>query len=146
MGALSVFAAQGRDQFLLEGVIVALLTLSLSLTYYFLRLSTKLRFPLVRHVLVLLFLAIFCTLGVELWQAYVLKTPWYSLRDTMPAELWRLLTSSVKKNSGVGKRLLRLSEIWLFEAKDFATFQKKVETLLLDYLRRQWSTVAPVSS
>lgn len=138
-GSLSIFAPQGREQYLLEGVIVAALTLTMAALCHLLRLSTSVRFPLLRHVLVLCCLAAFCTLGVQLWMAYVIKTPWYSLKETLPAELWRAVASSVKKTSGLGKRLWRLSEYWLLDpsAQDPAVLWKKADGLLLDYLKRQ---------
>jgi hypothetical protein len=46
------------------------------------------------------------------------------------------LTSSVKKSSGLFKRLLRISEIWIYDYKDFQGFQKKVQVLVIDYLKR----------
>lgn len=117
---------------------VALLTLSLALSYRLLYNSTWLRFPLLRHVLVIFWLAVLCTIGAQLWSSYILKTPWYSLRDTVPPELWRSLASPVKKTSGLAKRLQRISEIWLFEAKDWESFLKKVDSLVVEYVRRQW--------
>lgn len=136
-GTPVIFSTQGRDQFLLEGIVVAVLTLVISFFGYLLRFSTKLHFPLLRHLCVLVCMAGFCAVGCELWQLYVLKTPWYSIKDTIPGEIWRFMTSSVKKNSGLPKRLWRLSEIWLFEAKEWTAFYKKFEVLIVDYLRRQ---------
>ena len=54
---------------------------------------------------------------LQIWNAYVMKTGWYSLRETLPQELWAFLTSSVKRGSGPAKRLIRLSEFWLFESR-----------------------------
>lgn len=61
------------------------------------------------------------------------------MQDTMPPEVWHFLSASVKKTSGLPKRLLRLAEVWLFDAKnnDWAGFQKKAQALVVDYLLRK---------
>jgi hypothetical protein len=137
-GALSIFAPQGRDQFLVEGIIVALWTVGCGLAAYLVLQSTKLRIPVVREILVLAFMTVFVMLGAEIWSAYVSKTPWYSLKETVPPPMWSYLTAGVKKNSDVFKRLIRVSEIWMFEIKglDFESFGKKFQLLVVDYLKR----------
>jgi hypothetical protein len=101
-------------------------------------LSTNLRFPLFRHVGVIFSMATFVVLAFQIWNAYTLKTTWYSLKETLPAEVWQYLTSSVKKNSPLLKRLIRVSEIWLTSngKGDFSAFYKKFEALVIDYLKR----------
>ena len=132
---VSIFAAQGRDQYLLEGIIIALMTLACGLAAYFLNIATRMRrFPVLRHVLVILSLAVFIVLGCHIFETYRMKTGWYHLKDTFPPELWAFFSSALKKTSSLPKRLFRLAEIWLFEAKDFATFQKKFQALLVDYM------------
>ena len=66
---------------------------------------------------VLLCATVSVVLLLQIWNAYVMKTGWYSLRETLPQELWAFLTSSVKRGSGPAKRLIRLSEFWLFESR-----------------------------
>jgi hypothetical protein len=137
-GELGIFAPQGRDQYSIEGIIVALWTIGCGLSLYFMFLSTKLRFPFVRHVGVILGMATFVVLAFQIWNAYTLKTSWYSLKETLPAEVWQYLTSSVKKNSPLLKRLIRVSEIWLTSSGkgDFSAFYKKFESLVIDYLKK----------
>ena len=48
-----------------------------------------------------------------------MQTRWYNVRDTVPPAYWAFLSSSVKKSSGLAKRLVRLSEIFLFDFKDW---------------------------
>ena len=67
-------------------------------------------------------------------------------QDTVPPELWRYLSSSVKKSSGLLKRLIRVSEIWMFEYKNFATFQSRAKILVMDYIKRSALKVVGVSS
>jgi hypothetical protein len=55
----------------------------------------------------------------------------------LPQPVWSYISSSVKKNSGIFKRLLRVSEFWIFENKDWGMFQKKFKALVLDFLYRQ---------
>jgi len=146
MGSLSIFAAQGRDQYTAEGIIVALWTVICGLSYYGLFLSTKLRFPVLRHVCILLCLTCFVVFALEIFKAYTAKTMWYSLRETVPADVWKYLVSSVKKSSGLPKRLLRISEIWLFDFKDWESFQKKFEGLVVDYVKRVFQTLVAKQS
>jgi hypothetical protein len=47
------------------------------------------------------------------------------------------LSSSVKKSSGIAKRLVRLSEIFLFDFKDWPGFQKTARMMIVDYILRQ---------
>lgn len=135
-GTLSIFAAQGREQFLLEGIIVAMWTIACALSCFFIVGASKLRFPLLRHVLILFGMSVFVVFALQLWGAYTTKTSWYSLRDTLPNQVWQFLRSSVKKDSGILKRLLRSSEVWLMEAKDFSAFQKKFDLLVVEYVKR----------
>lgn len=140
-GKMAIFAPQGRDQYLIEGIIVSLWTVGCGLCFYLMQLSTKLRFPVLRHILVLLFLTAFVVLATEIWSAYVAKTAWYSLKETVPGEVWFFLTSAVKKNSGLLKRLVRVSEIWLFEVKKYEDIYKKFNLLVVDYVKKRFQLV-----
>lgn len=135
---VTIFASQGRDQFLLEGIIIAFMTLLCGFAAYSLVLATKIRrFPVVRHLLVVLSLAVWVVLGAYIFEVYVAKTGWYHLKDTVPPQVWFWIASAVKKSTTLPKRLWRVSEIWLFESKDWAGFQKKFQALVLDYLIKQ---------
>lgn len=132
-GSIEIFAGQGRDQYLAEGVIVALWTLGCGLAAGLLLISTKIRFPLLRHALALLSLSIFAVLSVHIFDSYSMKTRWYNVKDTVPAPLWTWLSASTKKSSGLFKRLLRVSEVFLYEFKDWDSFQIKAKSLVWDY-------------
>lgn len=134
-GEVGIFAPQGRDQYSVEGIIVALCTIGCGLSYFLLYWSTKVRFPLLRHVLVILSLTLFMVLSLQLWSAYTSKTLWYSLKDTFPADVWAFFASSVKKQSGLVKRLFRVSELWLV-TKDESAFYKKFDGLFVDYVKK----------
>ena len=112
------------------------------------------RFPLARHCAVLLALSLCAVLLLQIWDAYVMKTGWYSLKETLPGDVWSFLTSSVKKGSGLPKRLLRMSEYWLLESRSLEAFAHKfqvdddsslvhpslthsLQVIVLDYLKRQ---------
>ena len=59
------------------------------------------------------------------------------MKETVPPELWAWVTGSVKKSTGLAKRLVRLSEFWLGpDCKDWGSFQKKFKLLIVDYLER----------
>jgi hypothetical protein len=132
-----IFAGAGREQYLLEGIIVAAWTVGCGVAGIMMYWSTKMPFAPLRHVMVIGSMSVFIVLAMQIWTAYVDKTRWYNLKDTMPEHLWSYFTSSVKKSSGLPKRLLRLSEIWLFDYKDWKGFKGKVQTLIVDYLKRK---------
>ena len=140
---LMLFSMGGRDQFLIEGIIVALWTLGCGLAAYGIMLTPKAlrRFPLLQHAVVLLCAAVWLVLAVHIWEAYRQKTMWYTLQETLPGELWTWMTASVKKSSSLVKRLHRLSELWLtsdclHSKTDWVAFQKKFKLLLVDYIMR----------
>eukprot|EP00596_Hydrurales_sp_CCMP1899_P005636 CAMPEP_0119035636 /NCGR_PEP_ID=MMETSP1177-20130426/2795_1 /TAXON_ID=2985 /ORGANISM="Ochromonas sp, Strain CCMP1899" /LENGTH=408 /DNA_ID=CAMNT_0006994205 /DNA_START=65 /DNA_END=1291 /DNA_ORIENTATION=- len=135
-GVLRIFAGQGRDQYFIEGLLVASWTVGCGIAAMLLLSSTRMPYAIVRHVMVLFSMAMFIVLGIQIWSAYVDKTSWYQLKETVPPATWYYLTSSVKKSSGLFKRLLRISEIWIYDYKDFQGFQKKVQVLVIDYLKR----------
>ena len=60
----------------------------------------------------------------------------YITQDTVPPGLWKYFSSSVKKSSGIIKRLIRVSEIWIYEYKDFDGFLRRANILVGDYLKR----------
>lgn len=137
---LEIFAGQGREQYFIEGLIVALWTVGCGLAGALLHYSPRLPFPPLRHAAVLLSMTVFIVLSLQIWGAYVDKTRWYSLRETLPGEVWGYLTSSVKKNSWLPKRLMRLSEYVLYDYKNWEGFQKKAKLLVLDYVERTFNT------
>lgn len=141
-----IFAPQGRDQYFIEGIIVALWTIGAALSYSLMSYATRLRFPVLRHCLVILAMTLFIVLSLQIWNAYIDKTGWYSLRETLPAEVWSYLSGSVKKGSGLPKRLLRMSEFWLFESKDWESFTKKFNTLVVEYVRREFLGLAAAAA
>ena len=143
-GDIAIFAPQGRDQYSVEGIIVALCTIGAGCSFFLMYLSTKVRFPLLRHVLVIFFMTAFAVFCLELWKDYTMKTLWYSLRDTVPKDVWTWLTSSVKKNSTLAKRLVRVSEIWLTNTKGYDAFYKKFEQLVIDYVKRFFTPTSSV--
>lgn len=153
-GASSVvlFAPQGRDQYLIEGFIVALWSLGCGVVGYIMIAVTKMRrFPILRHILVMLCMAIWMVLLLQIFESYCSKTGWYSLKDTLPSELASWFTASVKKNTALPKRLYRISEIWLLDTKYgskewVSGFMKKFQLLVVDYIVRTLSTAAAGSS
>eukprot|EP01038_Epipyxis_sp_PR26KG_P005135 gene5135-7151_t len=140
-GALTIFATQGRDQFLLEGIIVAFWTIGCGIAISLLIYSTKLSYSLLRHAGVILSMVIFIILSLQIWDAYVDKTGWYHLKDTFPPEVWHWFSSTIKKSSSLPKRLFRISEIWLYETKDLIAFRKKFDLLIIDYLKRWFQSI-----
>ncbi len=135
-GNIQIYAGAGRDQYLLEGILVAAMTVGCGIAGCLMYYGTSWKYePISRHIFVILGLSIFIVCALELGETYKLKTQWYRLQDTVPAPIWAWITSSVKKTSGIPKRLLRLSEVWL-ETKNIGTFYKKANLLLVDYVKR----------
>lgn len=135
-GAIEIFADANREQYVLEGLVIAAFTLGAAMSIVLLFYSTKLPYALLRHVVAIAAMSMFIVFGLQVWNAYIDKTRWYSLKETIPEQLWAYLTATVKKKSWLPKRLLRLSEYWLYEYKDWEGFQKRAKTLLIDYLLR----------
>jgi hypothetical protein len=145
---VSIFATQGRDQYLIEGIIVALWTAGAGLAAFFTIYATKLPFSILRHIGVLVSMSIFIILSIQIWNAYIDKTQWYSLKDTLPAEVWSWFASSIKKSTSLPKRLYRVSQIWLletkylpsnvFDTKVLKSFYKKFDALVIEYIKRQF--------
>lgn len=71
-----LFAGQGREQYIWEGIIVALWTLGCGVSLASLYASSKSRYFIVQHVGVLLSMSAFILLGIQIWNAYVDKTRW----------------------------------------------------------------------
>ena len=94
--------------------------------------------PLTRHVGVILGLAIFVVFGMEIADYYKLKTGWYQVKETLPPGVWAWISGSVKRGSGLFKRLFRLSEVYINEYSTFSAFKKKVKSILLDYVSRKF--------
>ena len=104
--------------------------------------STKLPYAFARNFCVCLSIGIFLTLGQNLWQAHSDKTRWYHLKDMLPESVWQFMSSSVKKDSWLPKRIYRLLEIFLsddfdlFDSQDWRKLQQKFQTLIVDYIMR----------
>ena len=105
-GGLQIFAGQGREQYVLEGLLIAGMSVlcggALAVGYK----ATKMHVgSVMRHVLVLMALAIFVTVAVQLTEIYIFKTGWYRIQETVPAEVWSWFKGSVRKSSSLPKRL-----------------------------------------
>jgi hypothetical protein len=131
-----IFAGEGRDQFVLEGIVISLYTFGCGIALALIHWLSKFKYPLLKHVLIIIALAIFVVCSMELWNLYKFKTRWYNLSSTLPPQLSVWLTSAVKKNSGFLKRFFRLGEYVLFELKDWEGFQKKFNSLIVEYGQR----------
>jgi oligosaccharyltransferase complex subunit gamma len=135
---MTIFAGQGRDQYLLEGLIVALLTVGCGVAGVLMVGASKIRSPepVTRHIGVMLGMAVFVVCAIEIAGLYQMKTGWYQFKDTFPPELWTWLSGSIKRSSGLLKRLLRLSEVYLNEFQTYTGFKKKAKSILFDYVQR----------
>lgn len=148
---MRIFSGQNREQYMLEGLIISAVTIAAALSMVGLHYVTKIRYSLLRHVGVIFLMSVFVVLSIEIFSFYTEKTRWYNLKDTLPSYVWSWITSTVKKNSGLPKRLLRVSEYYLFEYKDWSGLKKKVQVLLVDYVQRTflsrfgWDSTASTS-
>jgi hypothetical protein len=133
-GGLRIFAGQGRDQYLIEGIIVALWTIGCGLAGVLMYYGTKMPIGFLRNAVVLFSLSVFIVLSLHIWDGYIEKTRWYSLQNTLPGEVMNYFKSNIKKSSGLMKRLIRVSDYWLNEAKDINQVQRKFKSLVLDYI------------
>ena len=101
---LTIFAGAGRDQYLLEGIIISALTVGCGVAGMVMLGATKFRSPepFTRHIMVILALATFIALGTEIAQLYQMKTGWYQFKDTLPPEVWAWISGSVKRAAVYG--------------------------------------------
>lgn len=83
-GILRIFSYQDREQYILEGIIVSMWSLGCGLAGIGILYSSKIRFVIARHAMILFFMTVFIVLLVEIFNAYTEKTRWYRLRDTIP--------------------------------------------------------------
>jgi len=134
---VAIFGKQGQQQYLIEGLVISALTVGCGLSMVMINWSSKLKLwgPL-RHLLVILSLTAFTVCAMEIAEGYIYKTPWYSLRETVPKDLWGWFAGGLRTNSPLLKRLWRISEIWMYEFKDWNSFGSKVGPILGDWARR----------
>eukprot|EP01041_Mallomonas_annulata_P004551 gene4551-9030_t len=143
---VTIFSGQNRDQYVIEGIILALFSISAAMSLVAMHYMTKIPFALLRHIGVIFCMSVFTVMLLQIWLAYTDKTRWYSLKDTLPPQLWTWISSSVKKSTSLPKRLFRLSEYWLFEAKDWDALWKKMKVLVVDYINRTYFNKAAAAT
>lgn len=140
-GEIQIFSGGNRDQFLLEGVIVAFWTLAVACGCVGMMKSATLPSSAMRHVGVIVSLSIIIVFLTEICDLYGDKTEWYHVKDTYPSYAWSWLSvvsGPVKKQSRLWKRLLRVSELFLFDFRNWPSFKQRFQILLVDYLMRLW--------
>jgi len=137
-GGVSIFAGQGREQYTLEGIIIALWTIGCGASLYLMHYFTTKRYSIVRHLGVIFCMSTFIVLLSLLITQYLEKTKWYQISDVVDKTVYTTLTNymkqPVKPSSGFFKRLVRISEYTLNEYKDFDSFWKKFKVIIVDYL------------
>ena len=160
-GTINIWGQGSRDQTVLEGIAVAFYTISCAIAMFLVYIGSgfantwtnidinipyltkgktiKLPIPgwlvnIMRNLLVCAGLALFIVMGKHLCGAYLLKTQWYRISETLPPYIWQPLSSNVRKTSGLLKRLFRMSNVLLWEFKDWNSFQKKAKLLVVDYI------------
>jgi len=137
-GGISIFAGQGREQYTLEGIIIALWTIGCGLSLYLMHYFTTKRYSIVRHLGVILCMSSFIVLLSLLTTQYLEKTKWYQISEVVDKTIYTAATNymkqTVKPSSGLFKRLVRISEYVLKEYKDFDSFGKKFKVIIVDYI------------
>ena len=139
-GQITLFMGQGREQYVLEGLVVSLYTLGLGFGTIALYYSSKREFghsffglPL-RSLICCCSLALCVLCGSLLFEAYCVKTQWYNFFETLPAELKHWMRAELRKSSGLVKRLYRAATLYLSEYKNWKTFLKKLKIIFVGYL------------
>ena len=136
-GGVSIFAGQGREQYTLEGIIVALWTIGCGASLYFMHYFTTKRYSIVRHLGVIFCMSSFIVLLSLLIAQYLEKTKWYQISEVVDKTIYTSVTNymkqTVKPSSGLFKRLVRISEYVLKEYKDYDSFAKKFKVIIVDY-------------
>jgi len=131
-----LFHPANRSQFALEGFLVVGLMLLLAVCAIVLFEAPRAKWWTTRHLGVLLGFSAFAVLFIGLMEVYLFKTGFYRLSETFPPEVWNWISSSIKRKTGIPKRLFRLGQVFLFEFQSWGQYYRKVKTLLLDYVYR----------
>ncbi|KAG5186911.1 hypothetical protein JKP88DRAFT_262492 [Tribonema minus] len=137
-----LFSTNARDQWWWEGIVVAFLYLLMAGATWGITSAVQWRraHPLLRNLAVCCCIAVLVHCIREFLALYILKSPWYNFSSQvqmLPAPLAALLsTGTIRKSSGIGFRVVRLSAIWLNQYPGLKAFGRKVKVLLVDYVVR----------
>mmetsp|Transcript_3095 Transcript_3095/g.4730 ORF Transcript_3095/g.4730 Transcript_3095/m.4730 type:complete len:234 (+) Transcript_3095:228-929(+) len=137
---LTIFTSMGREQWKYEGLVTAFFQFMFALLVYLMMSVTRRKMnPILSTLSVCLCLTGIMYCSREFMALYELKTPWYSLQEVVPKTALNLISrGNVKKRSGIAARLLRMSEIWLFEYTGKEAFVKKFKVIVIDFLLRSF--------
>jgi hypothetical protein len=128
-----------RDQWQWEGGVIAFQYIAAAASV--LLMSAALRWrrvpPLLRSLAVCCCIAVICLCSREFLKLYIVKTPWYNLREVIP----RPVQDAVQRWTGTGKlttkspvlhKFVRLCDIWLNEYSGMKPFGEQIKRLLIN--------------
>lgn len=61
--------------------------------------------------------------------------------NTTHKQVATFLFGNMKKGSGLARRLLRVTQLWLYEFKDWPSFSKTATNLVVNHAKRQLAAV-----
>jgi len=137
---IELISGEGRGQYVYEGVMIGLanalggLALVGSCNILSQRCSWWTIVP--RMAISSFLLAVFLFSMQFTYAIYTTKTQWYSAAKTLPDDFQFWLASSVKKTSGWAKRIIRISEYFLFEYKTVEALKTKFNVVIINYAVR----------
>jgi len=137
---MEMISGESRGQYVYEGLLIGFSNIISGLSLVALYMTCKARpsrwMMLPRLLMSSFFLALFIYSLQFTYILYVTKTRWYATSRTLPEQAQQWLDASVKKSSGWAKRIIRMSQYFLFEFKSLKALQKKVDVLIFGYAYR----------
>lgn len=77
---------------------------------------------------------------LQLFNFYSMKTRWYQLSETLDPQVSAFFFQPIKKTSGWGKRLWRVTQIFVREYKGWDSFAKTATAMFVNHAKRQLSS------
>ncbi|GAB5033214.1 cbl-interacting serine threonine-protein kinase 9 [Nannochloropsis oceanica] len=125
------------DQFVAEGLVMGSIQLCAGLSfvgmYWF---ASQKRNGIAQWLGINLSLAAALYFLHRLFAFYATKTRWYDVNSTLDPNLSTFLFGNMKKGSGLFRRVLRVTQLWLYEYKDWGVFRRTASSLMAKYVKK----------
>ncbi|EWM24709.1 Oligosaccharyl transferase complex, subunit OST3/OST6 [Nannochloropsis gaditana] len=125
------------DMFVFEGLLMGFLQLAAGLafvlTYFF---ASRRRQTLLQWIGINLSLAAALYFLHQIFGFYSEKARWYRIQHIVDPMMANFLFGNMKKGSGLFRRLVRLTQLWLYEFKDLVSFRRSAMSYLGKYIKR----------
>ena len=121
-----------------EGMIIATLSLFCGMISFWMYYVSMMTISIGRDILILLSIVLFVVAVTNIYEPYALETSYYRMNRLLPFSMWDWLVAPAKKNSGIVKRIIRVSWFTLSECRSLEEFSNKVQIILFAYIKRSY--------